>query len=101
MTFRACLFLFLPTLLASACSPNVPEPESAGGQLYIERCNGCHRLFSPGSLKFAMWEMQLERMQGEMVRRGLPPLTVEEKKTVLAYLRRHSASAPSSTPANP
>lgn len=97
MTYRPGLWLLWLVALVSACSPNVPEAESAGGQLYIRRCNGCHRLHPPGSLTFAMWEMQVERMQGEMVRRGLPPLTVDEKKIVLTYLRRHSASAHAST----
>jgi hypothetical protein len=91
VNYRQCLGLLWLAVLAGACSPNIPEPESAGGKLYIQRCNGCHRLFPPGSLKFAMWEMQVERMQGEMVRRGLPPLTAEEKQIVLDYLRRHSA----------
>jgi mono/diheme cytochrome c family protein len=78
--------------LSAACSPDLPEPESAGARLYAERCNGCHRVFAPASLKFAMWEMQVERMQGEMVRRGVTPLTAEERQTILAYLRRHGDS---------
>jgi len=37
-----------------------------------------------------MWKVQVQRMQGELIRRGLPPLTPEEKATVLDYLQRHS-----------
>lgn len=92
---------FLPFLLllvaSAACSPELPEPESAAARLYAERCNGCHRVFTPGSLTLAMWEMQVERMQGEMVRRGMPPLTVDEKQTILSYLRRHSGDAPAAS----
>jgi len=88
------LFWLLSASLLAGCSPNVPEPDSPGARLYVKHCNGCHRVFAPGSLKYAMWEFQLERMQGEMVRRGVSPLTPDEKETVLAYLRRHSNGAP-------
>ena len=91
---RRLLPLALLLGVSAACSPDLPEKESAGARLYAERCSsGCHRVFAPGSLTFAMWEVQVERMQGDIVRRGLPPLTPEEKQTVLSYLRRHSAGA--------
>lgn len=80
----------LSLLAMSACSPSLPEPESPGARLYAERCAGCHRLYPPSSLKFEMWKIQVERMQGEMARRGVPPLTPEELSTLLAYLERHS-----------
>jgi hypothetical protein len=85
----------LVTLLSAAalfgCSPDVPEPETPPAQLYVSRCGGCHRVYAPGSMTAAMWEMQVERMRGELVRRGVPPLNKEERETVLAYLRRHSS----------
>jgi hypothetical protein len=75
----------------SACTPKLPEPDSPGAQLYRERCDGgCHRIFAPSTLKYEMWKVQVDRMQGELVRRGLPPLTTEERTTVLDYLKRHS-----------
>lgn len=40
-----------------------------------------------------MWVLTVKRMQGELVRRGLPPLTPEEEKVVLAYLRTHGVNA--------
>jgi hypothetical protein len=40
-----------------------------------------------------MWKLQVERMQGEFVRRGLPPLSPEERALVLDYLKRHSSGA--------
>lgn len=78
----------LPCL--SACNARLPEPESTGALLYASRCESCHRLYAPGSLKFEMWRVQVERMQGEMVRRGVPPLTEQEHAVLLDYLRRHS-----------
>lgn len=75
-------------LVASACSPSLPEPDSPGAKLYAARCNHCHRLYAPKSLKFEMWKMQIDRMQGEFVRRGIPPLTADEVSTLHDYLRR-------------
>jgi cytochrome c5 len=74
----------------AGCSPKLPEPESPGAKLYAARCNSCHRVFAPSSLKFAMWKVQVERMQGEIVRHGLPPLTPDERDLLLDYLKRHS-----------
>jgi hypothetical protein len=78
------------SVLLSACDARLPEPDSAGAQLYAARCDGCHRLFAPRSLTFEMWKVQVERMQGDMVRQGLPPLTPQERDLVLDYLKRYS-----------
>ena len=87
---RRWFFAVAMVLSISACSPKLPEPESDGAKLYAARCNTCHRLFAPGSLKFEMWKVQVERMQGEIVRHGLPPLTPDERTVLLDYLKRHS-----------
>jgi hypothetical protein len=77
---------------STACNAKLPEPNSPGAKLYAERCSsGCHRLFAPGSLTYEMWKLQVERMQGEFVRRGLPPLSAEERGVLLDYLKRHSS----------
>ena len=73
-----------------ACNASLPEPESTGAKLYANRCSGCHRLYAPGSMKEEMWKLNVQRMQGELVRRGLPPLEREEREILLAYLGRHS-----------
>ncbi len=90
MTPRWVPFAVAAGLLLTGCGVNLPEPESAGAKLYAARCNTCHRVFAPGSLKYEMWKVQVERMQGELVRRGLPPLTPYERTVVLDYLKRHS-----------
>jgi hypothetical protein len=74
----------------AACNAKLPEPDSPGAKLYAERCDTCHRIYAPGSLTFEMWKFQVERMQGDMVRHGLPPLTAQERDIVLDYLKRHS-----------
>ena len=75
----------------SGCDSGLPEPESAAAQLYQQRCGGCHRLYAPGVLKFEMWKLTLQRMQGEMARRGAKPLSPEETTVLLDYLQRHSS----------
>jgi len=77
-------------VLLAACDARLPEPETSGARLYAARCGGCHRLYAPGSLTTAMWQVTVARMQGEMARRGLAPLTADEEATLLAYLDRHS-----------
>ncbi len=72
------------------CNSPLPEPDSPAAQLYTQRCGGCHRIYSPGVLKFEMWKLTLQRMQGEMARRGAKPLTPDETSTLLDYLQRHS-----------
>lgn len=74
----------------AACSPKLPEPESAGAKLYAARCSGCHRLYAPGVLKFDMWKVKVAAMQGEMARRSVPPLNAEEQSVILDYLQRHA-----------
>ncbi|HEX7410219.1 MAG TPA: hypothetical protein VF515_21570 [Candidatus Binatia bacterium] len=74
----------------AACNAKLPEPDSPGAKLYAERCDTCHRIYAPGSLTFEMWKFQVERMQGDTVRHGLPPLTAQERDIVLDYLKRHS-----------
>ncbi|MCK6554409.1 hypothetical protein L6Q96_07480 [Candidatus Binatia bacterium] len=74
----------------AGCEAPLPEPESAGARLYADRCRGCHRLYAPGSMTAEMWRVQVERMHGDMVRRGVEPLSPAETTLLLDYLRRHS-----------
>ncbi len=58
-----------------------------------ERCAGCHRLYFPGTLTAAMWQVQMERMRGEFARRGVPWLTAEEERALMEYLRAHAGTS--------
>lgn len=88
----ACM-VALVVALVSACAPPLPDAESPGAQLYRARCGGCHRLYAPGVLTAAMWEIQMERMRHEMARRGAEPLDAIEQDTVLRYLQAHGSDA--------
>jgi mono/diheme cytochrome c family protein len=80
----------LLAISAAACDARLPAPDSPGARLYANRCAGCHRLYAPGSMTGPMWGLTVERMQGELARRGVAPLTAEQQTTLLAYLERHS-----------
>ncbi len=78
-------------LCTAACNAKLPEPDSPGAKLYASRCdNGCHRVYAPSSMTYEMWKYQVQRMEGEIVRHGMPALTDEERTTMLDYLKRHS-----------
>jgi mono/diheme cytochrome c family protein len=83
----------LAALLAAACNAPLTDPESPGARLYGARCAGCHRLYAPGTLTAAMWELQMDRMQAEMARRGVRPLDATERDLVLHYLQAHATGA--------
>jgi hypothetical protein len=87
---RAAVLGVVAATFLAGCT-GLPEPESAAAQLYQQRCGGCHRLYAPGVLKFEMWKLTLQRMQGEMARRGAKPLSPEETTLLLDYLQRHSS----------
>jgi len=72
------------------CQKPLPEADAPGGQLYAARCGSCHRAFQPGSLKYAMWVIQVDRKQAVIARAGLPPLSEQERTLLLEYLKRHS-----------
>ena len=86
---------FVPLLLLTAagsvgCNASLPEPGSPAAQLYRERCAQCHRLYGPSLLTAEMWTFMVGRMEQEMLRRGVPPLKVEEKQAILDYLQKYS-----------
>jgi hypothetical protein len=81
----------MTALCAFACACNrLPEPESPGAHLYLERCATCHRAYQPQTMKFEMWKVVLGRMQGVMTRNGLRPLSDDEMTVLLDYLRRNA-----------
>jgi len=74
----------------AGCDARLPDADTPGARLYAHRCTGCHRIYAPGSMTAPMWAMTVERMQGELARRGGAPLTAAEQRTLLAYLGQHS-----------
>ncbi|HWP64892.1 MAG TPA: hypothetical protein VNO26_03145 [Candidatus Limnocylindria bacterium] len=76
----------------AACSVELPEPDSPGARLLAARCGGCHRLYAPGSMTAAMWDVQLARMRVLFARRGIPWLAPAEEQALRDYLARHAGT---------
>ncbi len=89
--WRRAAFTASAAALLTGCDARLPDPESPGARLYAQRCSGCHRLYAPSLMKGEMWTITLDRMQGEMARRGAQPLSKDEYAALTAYLRQHAA----------
>jgi len=80
----------------------LPERDSAGAELTIQYCVQCHNLPNPAMHHAAKWPPIVDRMvlrmegRGNMGRlmsdmmSGVKAPTVEEKRTLVAYLRKHA-----------
>ena len=80
----------------------LPQPESQGAQLTVRYCVQCHNLPNPAMHHAAKWPSIVERMVTRMEGRGnmgtlmsdmmagVAAPSAEEKKTLIAYLRRHA-----------
>lgn len=88
-TGLAMALLFV-TSLASACKQPLPEANTAAAELYARRCGQCHHAYAPMSLTAAMWGIQVEMMEAKMRQSHLPPLTDQERDTILSYLTRNA-----------
>lgn len=97
---RIAVTVFI-ALWSSGCMPDLPEPESPSAKLYVARCSSCHRLYAPTAMTAATWEVILKRMQGEMRRRGVAPLSTADSKALQAYLSRYALNSGARTPEDP
>jgi hypothetical protein len=88
---RLVLSLVAWVSLAS-CSAPLPEPDSPGARLLAARCGGCHRLYAPGSMTIAMWDLQLGRMRTLFAQRGIPWLAPTDEQVVREYLAKHAGT---------
>lgn len=78
------------SLLAAGCTRPLPDPGSPGAVAYAAQCGICHVPYQPGSMTFAMWEIQVARMDELRARRGVPPLADADRRAILDYLKAHS-----------
>ena len=100
---KAALFLVAAGLLALvACAVNVPEPtpldaggsEStlsdlrAGRTLYVNKCSGCHSLFSVERFSDGEWRMHVREMVDEKKK---VKLEAGERERLELYLTRLNA----------
>ena len=90
MKVRIAIAAAAAACLLCGCPAQLPERETAAGQLYISRCGQCHQPYHPHALTAAMWEKQVEMMEGKMRQVGLPPLSAEDRQSILDYLSRNA-----------
>jgi Dihaem cytochrome c len=84
------LALLCSILFVGACERPLPEANTAAAQLYTRRCGQCHHPYSPGSLTAAMWGIQVPLMETKMRQNRLPPLSDQERDTIMDYLTRNA-----------
>jgi hypothetical protein len=88
------LLLMLSVLMvASACAGKptpIPEPESAGGILFAEKCGICHSVPHPKRNTFEQWQSLMVLMQEQRLHRKMAPLTDDERKVIMRYLKRNA-----------
>jgi hypothetical protein len=88
VTARALCAAVLAALVAG-CGSALPEAGTPASDLYVRRCATCHPPYHPALLTAKMWEAMVQRMEGEMKRRGVP-LSPEDKAAILEYLARNA-----------
>lgn len=72
--------------------PPPPDLESPGAKMYIEKCSTCHPPRHPKILNYKRWVRMVDNMEKKVVTSGVrEPLTDEERKIILEYLKEHSA----------
>ena len=76
-------------VLAAGCGSPLPETGTPAADLYVRRCSTCHPPYNPALLTAKMWEAMVQRMEGEMSRRGIP-LSPDDKAAILGYLARNA-----------
>jgi hypothetical protein len=91
---RAALALsFVAVLFIAGCKHStLPDASSPAAQLYVSRCSNCHAPYDPHELTAAMWDTQVTMMEVKMQTAGLPPLTPDDRASILDYLKRNAGT---------
>ncbi|MGA7871759.1 MAG: hypothetical protein WCA22_12775 [Candidatus Binatus sp.] len=80
-------------MLAAGCKrAPLPDATSPGAQLYVRRCGKCHAPYNPHEMTAAMWETQVMMMEVKMQAAAMPPLTSDERESILQYLKRNAGT---------
>ena len=90
---RAALALALLAIALSACKPaGLPDAASPAAQLYASKCGNCHTPYNPHEMTVSMWDTQVTMMEVKMQAAGLPPLTSDERESIVEYLKRNAGT---------
>lgn len=87
-------FIFLMLIFSVACATAptpIPDPQSIGARLYVEKCGVCHSVPHPKRHTFEQWRHMLTLMDKRMEEKLGAPLLAREKTVILEYLKRNSS----------
>ena len=87
------LLMFGVTIPFTGCGNNptpVPDINSPGAKLYVNKCGTCHSLPHPKRLYYSQWKHIVKVMEKRMEQRGMLPITEREKNVILEYLKNHA-----------
>lgn len=97
MTHLKNSFFGITSLAVSACTGETPpvtidypEAGSAATQLYLAKCDDCHRAPQPTAHTATTWPGVLQRMQMRMQAKARKPLDKDELGLILDYLQRNA-----------
>ena len=82
----------LLAILSSGCRAPLPDANSPAAQLYARRCDNCHKPYNPHELTASMWEVKVTMMEAKIQAAGQPPLTPDERDSILEYLKRNAGT---------
>ena len=90
---RGVLIFALASLVISGCKrASLPDATSPGAELYANRCGNCHVPYNPHEMTASMWDTQVTMMEVKMQAAGLPPLTSDERESIVEYLKRNAGT---------
>lgn len=90
--WRFCASAVAATLLGGCAAEQTPVPQasSMAAHVYEAHCSACHSLPSPKRLYYSQWEHMVGVMDGNMVHEGMKPLTPEDQRIILDYLKANA-----------
>ncbi len=90
---RAAIALSFVAVFIAGCKHSaLPDASSPAAQLYVSRCGNCHAPYDPHELTAAMWDTQVTMMEVKMQTAGLPPLTPDDRASIVEYLKRNAGT---------
>jgi hypothetical protein len=92
-SIRRAVLIAVIAIVASGCKPKtLPDADSPAAKIYVSRCGSCHAPYNPHEMTASMWETQVMMMEVKMQQAGQPPLTPDQRDTILQYLRRNAGN---------
>ena len=81
-----------PLFCSTICNASLPEAASPGAQLYVSKCGNCHVPYNPHEMTASMWDTQVTMMEVKIQAAGMPPLTSDERESIVEYLKRNAGT---------